>query len=278
MKFVYVDESGGADQGDVFVMAGLMIDAYKLKPHTKKFDKNIKNFLSRYPRARAPRELKTKAIINGRAGWRTVSPDDRKQFMATVCETALECSDIYAIAISLDRFRKNRVDPNPNPHWLATSMYIASRIQKNMQSKPKNKGLTVLIMDDNRKDMPKLSKELYEINPWFDGLYQIKGKGKRNKGKWLPLKDEERFSQIVNTAFAINSEHSSFIQIADVVSYVYRRHLEICDGKKENYAGEANFYSELVTSFYANRDKLERRPKCECVDFYEAIKHPHWKL
>lgn len=28
MKFAYVDESGDKGQGDVFVMAGLLIDAY----------------------------------------------------------------------------------------------------------------------------------------------------------------------------------------------------------------------------------------------------------
>jgi Protein of unknown function (DUF3800) len=31
MKFAYVDESGCSDEGDVFVMAGLLIDAYRLR-------------------------------------------------------------------------------------------------------------------------------------------------------------------------------------------------------------------------------------------------------
>lgn len=31
MKFIYIDESGARDQGDVFVIAGLMVDAYKLQ-------------------------------------------------------------------------------------------------------------------------------------------------------------------------------------------------------------------------------------------------------
>ena len=35
MKFIYVDESGGRDQGDVFTMCGLMVDAYKLRKKTK---------------------------------------------------------------------------------------------------------------------------------------------------------------------------------------------------------------------------------------------------
>ncbi len=38
MKFIYIDESGGQDQGDVFTMFGLMVDAYKLRKKTEEFD------------------------------------------------------------------------------------------------------------------------------------------------------------------------------------------------------------------------------------------------
>ena len=35
MKFIYVDESGAAGDSDVFVMCGLMVDAYKLRKKTE---------------------------------------------------------------------------------------------------------------------------------------------------------------------------------------------------------------------------------------------------
>ena len=38
MKFVYVDESGDQGQSDIFVMAGLLIDAYRLRKWTAAFD------------------------------------------------------------------------------------------------------------------------------------------------------------------------------------------------------------------------------------------------
>jgi hypothetical protein len=34
MKFIYVDETGSKDEGDLFVMAGVLIDAYRLRKHT----------------------------------------------------------------------------------------------------------------------------------------------------------------------------------------------------------------------------------------------------
>ena len=57
MKFAYIDESGDQDQGDVFVMAGLLIDAYRLRKYTAEFDTALTTFLSNHPSA--PKELKT---------------------------------------------------------------------------------------------------------------------------------------------------------------------------------------------------------------------------
>ena len=60
----------------------------------------------------------------------------------------------------------------------------------------------------------------------FDGLYQLRGK-KRGKTVWLERTKKDRFDHIINTAFAIKSDHSSMVQVADAISYVYRRHLEL---------------------------------------------------
>ena len=49
MKFIYVDESGSRDEGDVFVMCGLMVDAYKLRKKTADFDKMLADFLANHP-------------------------------------------------------------------------------------------------------------------------------------------------------------------------------------------------------------------------------------
>jgi hypothetical protein len=84
MKFVYVDETGGRDQSDVFVMTGLLIDAYRLRKYTASFDGMITAFLEKHPNS--PNELKTKAFINGSGGWNKVDPAERKKFLGEVCE------------------------------------------------------------------------------------------------------------------------------------------------------------------------------------------------
>ncbi|WJW75385.1 DUF3800 domain-containing protein [Thiohalobacter sp. IOR34] len=257
MKFAYIDESGCSDEGDVFVMAGLLIDAYRLRKYTNKFDHELKEFLARHPGT--PKELKTKAFINGKGGWNKVSPDERKAFLSEMCDIAVECSKIYAFGMSFQAFEAacasgKYMVPCSGNYWALNGMFICGLIQKKMQIIKNNKGLTVLIFDDNRAHMPKVSDGLYLADPWFDGLYQ-QSKKVRGKTKWLDLKEEDRFDHIVNTAFAIKSEYSSLIQIADAVSYVYRRHLELTT-EPEAYAGEKVFFDGLAHKLNSRRERL----------------------
>src|SRR6516225_2894568 len=104
MKFAYVDESGDKPQGDVFVMAGVQVDAYKLRKHTAKFDKIIADFLAKHPGV--PKELKTKALINGEGGWRQVDAAERKRFVSDIGDLAIECATIFALALSFTAFEK----------------------------------------------------------------------------------------------------------------------------------------------------------------------------
>ena len=98
MKFVYVDETGDKGQSDVFVMTGLLIDAYSLRKYTASFDRMLMAFLAKHPKS--PRELKTKIFINGDKGWNKVDAEERKKFLAEVCDLAAECARVFAVAFS----------------------------------------------------------------------------------------------------------------------------------------------------------------------------------
>ena len=233
MKFAYFDESGtlGAEGNDVFVMAGLLIDAYRLRKYTAEFDRLIKSLLDEYKKSL--KELKTSSFINGKKKWGQVDAKRRKEVLNDICNLATSRSKIFAIGFSFKNFHAaveeaNEELPFDDDHWVAAAMFISSLIQKKMQKEPSNKGLTVLIFDDNKIYMPKVSNLLHTAPAWFDGLYQ-QAKTKSGRKTWVPIKPENRFDQIINSAFAIKSEHSSLIQVSDAVSYVYRRHLELMD-------------------------------------------------
>jgi hypothetical protein len=278
MKFTYVDESGDQGQSDVFVMAGVLIDAYRLRKYTVKFDGMIGAFLAKHPGT--PKELKTKNFINGDGGWSKVDPEERKKFLSEICSVAVECSKVFGVAFSFKQFNDaangSHGQPFGGDHWLGAALFVAAVVQKKMQIERGNKGLTVLICDDNKQGMSSLANAHYDSNSWFDPIYQVSMR-KRGETVWKQVSDDERFDQIVNCAFAIKSQHSSLVQVADAACYVYRRHLEL-KSDAEAWPGEKRYFEGLAERLDSKREGLGRNPGGPCVDFYKAACHSEWAL
>ncbi len=279
MKFIYVDESGSAGDGDVFIMCGLMVDAYKLRKKTADFDQKLGEFLEKHPGSGT--ELKTSRFINGKGGWSKISPQERKDFLTDVCRLAVgNGGKLFGIGISFAELEKAKAAGHAHPfgdsYWLAGGMFTSALVQKKMQKERNSKGLTVVIMDDNKAEMPGLSDGLYQADAWYDGLYQARGR-RYGKPYWIPRTAEDRFDQIINTAFAIKSDHSSLVQVADAICYVYRRHLEL-KSVAEAWAGEQEYYQGLVNILEPQREKLGQTPNEPCVSFFREAKHPEWAI
>ncbi len=254
-------------------MAGLLIDAYKLNKSTKDIRSKLEFILSKRLGSDSIKELKTKRFIDGADGWSRVIPGpERMQLIQEICEQVTEIASIYAIGVSFGEFEKQKNKTPLNTYWLASGMYICSLLQKKMQRLGNNKGLTVLIFDQNEREEENLSRHLHKKDQWFDGLYQ-----KNKKSKWLNLKEEERFHCIIDTSFSVKSEHSPWIQAADIVCYVYRRWLELFT-QEGKYEGEKEIYDALVTRLDTRRQSLGRCHGSECVNFYQQTKHPKWEL
>ena len=280
MKFIYIDESGSPADGDVFVMCGLMVDAYKLRKKTAEFDKMLENFLSKHPGTST--ELKTSKLINGKGRWNRFDSTERKEFIKEVCKLAVSNGGkLFGIGISCKAF-KEALAAEYNPPfgsrcWIGGGMFTCALVQKKMQGVRNSKGFTVFIMDDNKMHMPLLSDYLYQADAWYDGLYQVRGSRKQGKQTWIPRKNSNRFDQIINTPFAIKSHHSSLVQVADVLCYVYRRFLELLTNN-EAWDGERAYYQSLVDILEPQRARLGQSPDTSCVKFYRAAKHPKWEL
>jgi len=136
MKFAYVDESGSHAEDDVFVMAGLLFDAHRLRKYTATFDRMIAEFLATHPSA--PEELKTKAITGGTHGWSKVDPTERKQLVTDVCDLATQCATVFAIGFSFKKFEEainaGYGHTFGKSYWIGAAMFVAALVQKNAGS------------------------------------------------------------------------------------------------------------------------------------------------
>ncbi len=153
MKFAYIDESGDTGQGDIFVMSGLLVDAYKLRKCTAEFDSKLKVLRGQHPSA--PNDFKASKLINGIGGWKKISPDIRKKFFTDIVDQTVAVGRVYAVVISFTAFKSavksaNNLPKGQDNYWVASSLYISALIQKKVQKEKNSKGLTVLIFDDNK--------------------------------------------------------------------------------------------------------------------------------
>jgi hypothetical protein len=132
MKFAYVDESGAKDHTDVFVMAGVLIDAYRLRTCTAKFDQIIRAFLAKHPGA--PTEVKTHALINGDGGWSKVEAAERKAFLSQVCDLVVEFATVFPVAFSFEKFASaadaTQQKTFGNSYWLSAAMFVSALVQE----------------------------------------------------------------------------------------------------------------------------------------------------
>lgn len=269
MKFAYIDESGSTGQGDVFVMAGLLIDAMRLRKLTSEFDLKLSRILNSVRDSGTPSEFKTSNFVRDKGIWGVISQEKKEHFLQDICETITKPNQggkILAYGISYKKFQSacktyEGLPKNQDQDWVACSMYIASLIQKEMMSSSKNKGLTVLIFDEHSL-MKKLSSSLYKPSEWYDGLYSQSA-----------IKDDDkRFDQIVNCGFSIHSEHSSLIQVADMLSFIYRKFLE---DKQSTWEID---YGKLYGLLDSKRLKTYRRSSSPSVEFYKMAKHDTWEI
>lgn len=245
MYFLYVDESGDASHTKYFVMTGILVNNFKLRKNSKDLNKIIREFLEKNPKRE--KEVKTSKIFNNKSSWGSVDFEIRKKFIDDICSLINDCASLYCIMIEFKKFKDDIFEKNC---WLTAGMLLSANVQKKMQKKKKNKGNTVLVFDSNEKNMSKLCELLHNSEDKYDILYDFKKSDKN-----------ERFDQIINTAFSIKSEQSSFVQAADCVAYIYRRQMELSKGGKEKNQGEKDLIGKFFNKLEENRVKFGKMDK-----------------
>lgn len=226
MKFCYVDETGIDGASPVVVMAGVTVDAVRLRRANRQFDDLTSTFFA--SSGRAPSELKGRDLHRGRRTFDGVDPDLRHALIDDVCRMC----DERGLRIALAALDLKRLASITGPSGAPTKplavggLHVALQLQRMYQGKDKNKDLTVLVFDENKRMVDVWSDLIHDPPGWSDAYYGRK-------------KDQDQLSTIVDSAFYAKSHHAGLIQVADVAAAVFHRYAELAEyGQAERYKGE----------------------------------------
>jgi hypothetical protein len=195
-----------------------------------------------------------------------VHHDVRKQIIQFFCEWLVDRK--HSIAFSaIDRRKFNASVQKTFPEldgnlWLAAGLHIALQLQKYHQSKDYNKGHTFLFFDENR-DTHKLSEMVFSPPAWSDEYYC------RDKKK-------SAFDQLIDSTFAVKSQHAGLVQVADIFAFLFRRYAELTEyHDDEQWAGERelidNYIKIIEKRLLPKATRWPARPQCKCAQWYNNI-------
>lgn len=265
MKFCYADESLDKKSELVQVMAGVVVDAHRLNRSRQEFTEIFDLVSGVYPEAL--RELKGSRIFYGHGGWRKVSPDIRKAVFRLFCDWMDERKHHLALsAIDIARFKTvlpASCPPELKDLWIAGAVHLALQLQKLHQPLPKNKGHTVLILDENKVKADKFNEILFAPPPWTEPYY-----GKKKK--------QEPLDQIIDSAFFTKSHHAGMVQVADLFAFVFRRFAELTDYGlapvyKDETADIEDLVDRLVPRLIAKSHRWQTRSKNDCAKTFVTL-------
>ena len=268
MDLVYVDESGSDTHQSALVMCGLVVEDRDMAKTADEFGA----ILSRV----SPKgfydtdELKTHKLMAGVGKWKKVTLDVRKRILRNICRLAVSNGKkIVCVAVSYERLKTKLEKDNTRGllrhAWIFSGMFICSLVRF-WHHRVKESAKYKIVLFDNHNWVNSLNKILQEKDPWYEGLKDIVEFD--GEGKEIP-------DYIMgNKVIALDSKNSPHIQIADAVSFVYRRYLELENmDTVEQWDGEREYYRELFDMLEPNRIKIGKNLNTDCYNFYESIRH-----
>jgi len=269
MKFAFLDESG-KPQNEVSVIAGVVIDSYRIHLTRREWIAILKSMASL---AGEPiREFHMRNVYSGRKEWRSTRPDNRAKAISTVLDWLankghpLVFSATMKTAFDLRMLSECSMLNELESRWVSEAFHIALSINKAHKGMKGNKGKTVLVFDRGSGYEQRLSELLVSPPSWSDSYYS---RGEK----------EDRLGEIMDTSFFADSLHAPLIQIADAVAFILRRIAEMKDaGLHERFKGEVEnlerWLGKIKPRFQSAAHRYKRSARCRCADLFWAIAPP----
>lgn len=265
MKFCYLDESGtGAEP--YAVMIGIVVDAQRM--HVTKDDwLNLLSSLSKLTKKPVP-EIHTRDFYPGNDIWRGLDGPLRSRVITAVFKwlNNRKHSVIWSV-IDKSEYQNHKsagtLPTGINTVWKCLGLHLILGIQKAFQSEKKNKGNTLLIFDEEKREELKFAKLINKPPEWTDDYYR---RGRK----------QERLDQIIDVPYFANSKHVGLIQMADFASFFLRRFVEIKTGAvpakyREEEQKIGGWIDSLCKRHVSMSASYPKRGRSEAQEFFWSI-------
>ncbi len=219
MKFCYVDESGTGRE-PYAVMVGIVVDAQRMRV-TKNQWLGLLKLLSRLV-GKPVREIHTRDFYPGRGIWRKIDGKMRSKVISAVFDWFEERRHLMICsAIDKSKYKEkemNKALPNGlKTIWKCLGLHVILGIQKAFQSEKRNKGNTLMIFDNEKREELRFADLIRNPPDWTDEYY---GRGKK----------QGRLDQIIDVPYFADSRNVGLVQMADFAAFFLRRYVEIKTG------------------------------------------------
>jgi len=265
LKFAYIDESGTGDE-PFAVMAGVVVDAYRMRPTKDDWDVLLGDLSAIVQRE--VKEFHTRDFYAGNSPWRNLKGDQRAAIITAIFQWLTDRGHhIVFSAIDKSVLREKYSDhpftESLGSLWKILGTHLALSIQRSSQRVGNNKGNTVLVFDAHTQDEKEYAELILNPPEWTDTYY--------NKGN-----KQNRLDQIIDVPHFVDSSHVGMIQLADCISYFLHRHMELVHGgSKDRYDGETETVAGWATSALDRCVSLSsiypKRQRCDAAEYFYQL-------
>lgn len=239
VNFCYCDESGTGSE-PIAVMVGIVVDSQRMHI-TKKDWMELLDHLSSIA-GRQISELHTRNFYSGAGIWNGLEGPQRAAILTSIFNWLAErkhhvvyssvCKETYH-----QNFALQHIPDELNTLWRFLGFHLVLAMQKHCQGEPKNKGNTLFIFDNEKREELRFTDIIKRPPAWSHEYY---GLGRKQK----PL------DQVVDVPYFGDSRDVALIQLADVASFFLRRYAEIKEGLvPANYADEEHRVTGWIDTF-----------------------------
>jgi hypothetical protein len=228
VKFCYVDESGTGSE-PIAIMSGVIVDAQRM--HITKYDwQDLLEQLSQLLE-RDIQEFHARDFYRGNSPWRDIDGETRSEIIESILSWLINRKhSITFVGVDKKLFNKNKASDRNllyfHSLWCFMGMHLILTVQKHYQRESKNKGNTVFIFDEEVREKLDFVMLLRKPPRFVDEYYARDG-------------GQEQLNQVIDVPYYGDSKDVNLLQIADLIAYILRLHVELEEGRRSpEYKGE----------------------------------------